>query len=66
MPLCPIFLLTRSHIPVNQHQPNYQKLAAGLVGWHMASCKEEDFVKLHFLEFCRLYFNILSSIGLVH
>ena len=39
MPLCQIIWLTRSHMPANQHQPNYQKLAAGLVlvGWHMAS-----------------------------
>ena len=53
MPLCQIILLTRSHMPANQHHPNYQKLAAGLVlvGWQMASCKQDDLEKWHFLLF---------------
>ena len=47
---CKFFLLTRSHMPATQHQPNFQKLAAGLVlvGWHMALCKQEYFAKWHY------------------
>ena len=37
-----------------------------LVGWHMASCKQEDFAKCHLFYFFMLHFNILGSIGLVH
>ena len=50
MPLCKIFLLTRSHMPANQHQLDYQKLAAGLVlvGKYMVSSKHEDFRPVHF------------------
>ncbi len=57
MPLSKIFLLTRSYMLVIQHQPNYQKLAAGLVlvGWYMALCKQEDFAKWHFFYYFLCY-----------
>ena len=67
MPLY-IFLLTRSRMPANWHQPNCQFLVVGLVlvGWHMALCKQEDFAKWHFFYYFLLYFNVLYSVGLLH
>ena len=68
MPLCKIFLFTRSHMPANQHQPSCPSMVVGLVlaGWYMASCKQEDFANWHFIPIFTLYFNILGSIGLAH
>ena len=52
MTLCQIiWLYTKPY--ASQRQPNYQKLADRLVivGWHMASCKQDYLAKWHFLLF---------------
>ena len=72
MPLCKIFLLTRSHMPANQHQflddififvssKNWCMLAGK---WLHVSKKIQQ-SGIFFIIFM-LYFNILGSIGLVH
>ena len=66
MPICKIFLLTRSHIPGNQLPIFGSWASAGWLGWHMASCKQEDFANWHFFIIFMIYFNILSSKVLVH
>ena len=71
MPLCKIFLLTRSHMPANQHQfldvififlssKNWCLLA----GKWLRVCKK--ILQSGIFYYFMLYFNILSSKVLVH
>ena len=65
MPLCKIFLRTRSHLPASRHQfLDDTKIKISSKNWCFMYARR--FYKVAFFIIFMLYFNILSSKGLVH
>ena len=64
MPLCQIILLAQSYIPVNQHWPNYQKLAVVWLTYGFVQARWYD--KVAFFIISMIYFIIYGSKVLVH